>query len=230
MAEIKERLEEGEAAVEMVRIKENHQVYYGDKVRYVAFIITKDMALPKLIEWSIPGNDLEDKFFKYYRSAIRFRLKDTLSYKNYWKPIEDNLPDDVRTIYFAPDGVYHLLNPQTFFNTSTGQYLLDEIDIRFVPTISIVSTDRDYELKLASLFGYPTYIDNPSPPDTTHTATSRSNLLTNEIYGLPGTKVEVEKIRDILKDQGIDVFLFVEKEVNKKNIYANNRSDISSVR
>ncbi len=224
--QIRSRLKEGEAAIEIIRIMMNHEVYYGDEIRYAAYIITRDMELPKLIAWPTSSVDLENRDFKYYRSAIQFQLTDTLSYNNYWKPIEDNLPDSIQTIYFSPDGIYQLINPQTLLNPSSGNYLIDEVDIRFVPTISSISPDEKSELKSATLFGDPIYIDNPSTPDTTRIATNRSSLLSNEIYGLPGTKAEVEQINDILVDHAFSVSIFTGNDVNKKNIYANNQSDI----
>lgn len=225
--EIQNLLQPGEAAVEIVRITENHKIYYGDKSKYVAFLVTKEKPLPILITWDVPGEELETRLYRYYRSCIQRTIQDTLSYTKFWLPIAKALGTGIKKIYYAPDGVFNLINPQTFYNSSKGIYLFEEVQVTTVSTISSISPSKVDIFKKAVFFGFPDFIKDKLPPGTKPAEfPSRSALMQSPLAALPGTQVEVEGITNLLKKYGIDVKPFLRDQVTKKNFYSNTSSDL----
>jgi len=91
--EIKNALHDGEAAVEIFRIRKNIR---NDSIWYVALIVKPSTENnPEMIIFE-NGDELETRLFKYYINNILFRGKDTLSFHTFWEPIHDKL-----------DGVLH---------------------------------------------------------------------------------------------------------------------------
>ena len=76
------------------------------------------------------GNDMESKYFNNYRNAIKYRIEDTYSYNNFWKPIEDKVGQN-KTIYLSPDGVYNQINLEAI-PLGDGKYLIDNSNIVLV--------------------------------------------------------------------------------------------------
>jgi hypothetical protein len=81
--EVRAKLNDGEAAVEVIRFQWRDQLYYSDTAYYAAYIITKNSQHPEVVYLPGAAADLDNKFYKKYKDNIRFRMEDKDSYNNY---------------------------------------------------------------------------------------------------------------------------------------------------
>ncbi|MBX2946836.1 MAG: CHAT domain-containing protein [Cyclobacteriaceae bacterium] len=194
--DIQKKLKPGEAAVEMV------SMYNG--LLYAALIVTKETDdRPRMA--IVKGSEirrLEKEYARQYINAINFRYTDTLSYAVYWKPIADAisqaLPKNqkLKRVYFSPDGIYNQINLNTFYDTKSGKYLIDQVEIhQLINTKELVGPKPKANksvMQRATLFGNPAF----------SVITSETNQLFTD---LPGTEKEVDAIYTLLKNKGWSV-------------------------
>ena len=224
---LRAQLNPGEVAVEMMRIKVNHEHYYGAGIRYVAFIVTKESETPHLVSWDTPGELLEGRYFNYYRNSIKNKITDTISYGQFLEPLMRHLGPSVKRIHFAPDGVFNLLNPATIVNPSSGVYVNDEVEFNHITSIASVGTSEELDLKDGAFFGFPKFTMEESGTSNAFAGTSRrTGMLADPVAELPGTRTEVETIGKLLKDKGIRVKTYLGSDVTKKNIYNTRKASV----
>ena len=176
-------LGEGEAAVEIVRANYT----FGDKsIKYIAFVLTSSTL--KMVVLS-NGDQLETRYFKYYKNAIKLKRDDTYSYDQFWKPIAAEL-DGIDNIYLSSDGVYNQLSVNSL-KKPIGGYVLDDLQILNVSSLrSLVEKHKSGTTsKTAFLLGNPTYGSS-------------------EIDPLPGTGREITSLSSILKSGGFKNTIF----------------------
>ncbi|NHE58971.1 tetratricopeptide repeat protein [Cyclobacterium plantarum] len=173
--EVKQGLQEGEAAIELVRYRW-HEKNWTDTVHYAALIVTPETkAHPNLVLLE-NGNELEERGAQSYQSAFATRGASRVAdgdnpipadslYAYFWQPIQEALDSlgGAGKVYFSPDGVYHTLNLQTLKNPETGQYLLETLDIKRVGSTKdlVKKKKRQFPNNNAVLAGYPTYPASP---------------------------------------------------------------------
>ncbi len=207
-----------EAAVEIIRIQEFKPDSGGvntKEVYYAALIITKETKNGPQLVLMKNGKDLETRYVSYYRNAIHFQLEDTISYQQYWKPlVESSVMKGKNKIYLSVDGVYNQININTFYNSATKKYVVQEQDVQLVTNTKDVVTIKTKPTLLTKipentvLFGYPDYYHQPlmtaknvnkkqATEKTSHTLFRGGNI--NE---LPGTKDEVNAINNIFVTNG----------------------------
>jgi CHAT domain-containing protein/Flp pilus assembly protein TadD len=242
---VKQILSENEATIEILRLVQyNIQEKPKDTV-YVALIITeKTTESPELLVLE-HGYELENGELNFYQNNIEFQLEDNESYNNYWKPIQDKLDslskEGYSKIYFSPDGVYHKLNLNTLQNPKTGNYLVEEQNIRLITSsrdlierkekgISTIDLSKNYEGYKAYLLGYPSYnlLNSLVGKDTLKVnGKDRSLNGLQRIVGqqtvvsaLEGTKVETNQINDLLNQKSISTTLLQNNEATEENIKA----------
>ncbi|MEL7004872.1 MAG: tetratricopeptide repeat protein, partial [Bacteroidota bacterium] len=85
--DVQSALKPNETAIEMVRFRHFDHVF-TDSVVYAAIYVKskKEQSNPKVVLIK-NGQDLEGKFFKFYRNSIIYKVEDRQSYKAYWEPI-----------------------------------------------------------------------------------------------------------------------------------------------
>jgi CHAT domain-containing protein/tetratricopeptide (TPR) repeat protein len=224
--EVQSVLKPGEAAIEILRFN-LYARRWTDTVYYAALIVTsgpKDHPELVLME---NGNDLESVYIGKYRELIR-NLKDRFAgeaqarqilgelYRQYWQKIQAKLKG-IKRVYLSLDGVYNQINLLTLFNSETGRYLLEDLDIQIVTNtkdlVSYGKTPKREVKNTAELFGYPNY----SLGTQRHEQLAANYVRERDvpIYGrtsdsldrytltdLPGTKKEVETVEAQLKSRG----------------------------
>ncbi len=206
---VQQALGEGEAAIEIVRIRQNSA---GDSVIYAALVITPQDSIPMLAV--LPnGNSMENKYYNNFRNSVRFRLQDDLSFAHYWEPIHTLLPSSTHTIYLSPDGIYNKINLHVLKNPETGAYVLDTYAIRLLSSTRDLLDEGSKAMPSfepaymrAYLFGYPAYnLDyetTASRADTVGVEGVMENaLFTEQIERLPGTKTEVNNLYKLLQER-----------------------------
>jgi CHAT domain-containing protein len=150
---IQQALKPNEAALELIRT-----TLPNDSVIYGAVIIKPGLDQPRLVTLT-DGKYLEDKAFKQYINSIRFQLEDKKSYDLYWKKINAEL-NGVKFLYVSGDGIFNKLNPLTFFNPETKQFVLDQLQIELksnLKEILYVPPMRKSVTRSALLLGFPDY-------------------------------------------------------------------------
>jgi CHAT domain-containing protein len=204
--EIRDRLQPGEFAVEMIRTDYYNDARWTDTVYYSALIIQKNSEKPSIV--IIPGNDLENKNLGNYRKALKAKLGDDLSYIAFWEPLLKSLAG-ARRIYFSPDGVYQQLNLYTLKDPRSGKYLVDASDLRLVTnTKDILVSGIANTSRKAIIFS------NPDFGKTKNSTNAGTNRVTGfpELDDLPGTKMESDSIKKILAQ-----FAWTINEHSRKN-------------
>ncbi|HVD99992.1 MAG TPA: hypothetical protein VNB90_17415 [Cytophagaceae bacterium] len=119
--DIQKVLKPEEASIEIVKFNKcnSKNEPQSDSIIYLAVILTQK-ALPKLIVLG-NGNPLETKI-------------DTMSYKNYWNPIDQYLKlNKISTAYVCPDGIYRSMNFGTLYDPKSSNY---SGDIKIQPVIN----------------------------------------------------------------------------------------------
>ncbi|MBK6266427.1 CHAT domain-containing protein [Marivirga sp. S37H4] len=202
LATISSQLLPSEALLEMIRIKLNIK---NDSVVYAALLLKGGSEKPQMVILA-NGKELESKGFKRYINSIKYKFKDDESYEQYWQTINENLAG-INTIYLSPDGVYNKISVATLFNNSTNQYLLEQYDIRLLTNPkSLLKPKRPAnQINLtAALLGNPDFkVGDEEKLDLKQMSQKVANqrsveLLRNGIDELPGTKVEIAQINDLL--------------------------------
>jgi len=203
--DVRNVLKPGEAAIEIVRFRNNtekNNIDEKDTVFYAALVITNESKeYPKMVLLK-NGNELESNYIKLYGNLVKIlRIQppkissdieaDILSkdqeelFQKYWSQIGKELVG-INTVFLSVDGVYNSINLLTLRNPVTKKYLLDELDIRVLTNtkdlIEYRSKAKTITKNTAVLFGDPKY--NLNPDDV------------QKIPALPGTRYEVESISD----------------------------------
>jgi len=221
---IRKHLKENEAAIEIVRYQVNHEIYYGQKVKYAALVVKKTGTL-EMVHFQTTGELMEGRNYKLYRNSIQQKIADEISYRIYWEPL-NNVLKNVKKVYWSPDGVYHLINPNTLYNPDTGKYLLDEIQLQVVPTIAQLSHEKPLHISSATILGDPIYSEVKSTKKSDSVRNSSGFLTRQAIAQLPGTKAEAETIASLLRHSKSKVTLLTEGNANKKEIFKVKQSDV----
>lgn len=228
--EVKAKLKEGEAAIEITRFQWRDQVYYSDTAYYAAYIITSASTSPDVVFLSDLPADLEDKFYKNYKNNIRFKTDDKESYNHYWKPIADKLSTiaggkTLTKVYLSPDGIYHLINISTLKNPATNKYVLDEIQVQSATStgdIAGVNTPKESNLT-AVLFGRPTYkrIAGEGSGALVGGATRGfvNSFRDANIADLPGTETEVMSIKEEMEKNKMKVNHYLKDQATEDKLY-----------
>lgn len=198
--DIQQKLKANEAAITVIRedlkISDTSSV-----IEYVALILKKNDAYPTLIR-ICRTNDIETKYVNEYINNIYDKVEDKLSYNRFWKPISAKL-QGITKVYMSADGVYNQVNLYTLQNPLTKQYVLDEITISVLPSLTfLLNETKSNTLNSADLYGFPDYnydfSENTSMPIAGDAlATKRYGLF--KLEPLPGTKTEVENISKFLE-------------------------------
>lgn len=221
--DINAKLLPGEAAVEIIRI-ENKDGYGAGEVSYAALLITASSTQPMLILLQ-NGNELEGRALRYYSNYVKLGSTDPYLYEQYWDKIASKI-GRIKTLYFAPDGVYNKINLNTLYNSRTKKYLIEELELITVMNTKEVLS-RNSQKKGPSdvhLFGFPDY-DGEAGADTIDTERSsvaildslRTFLSGGRITKLPGTRTEVLSIESGLVGE-IGVTRYLDGEASETNL------------
>ena len=222
--EVRDKLKDGEAAVEIVRFQWRDQLFYSDTAFYAAYIITKSSQHPEVVYLPDAAADLDDKYYKQYKNNIRFRQDDKTSYNHYWKNVQEKLAG-ISKVYLSPDGIYHLVNISSLKNPVTGKFVLDETEIRSATSTGDITlaTGMPKEISTAVLFGRPAYktsgIASVTPVADETTRSFVSSFRENDIADLPGTEEEVMTIKKEMEQGRVTVKYYLKEQATEDKMY-----------
>lgn len=219
--DIKSKLAENEAAIEIVRIPhfnpDSGGMFTG-QVFYASVIIRSNINSGPQLVLLENGKELENKYINYYRNTIHFHVLDELSYLKFWAPIQQSSAlKDIKNIFLSVDGVYNQININTLFNIENKKFVFDEIEIHLLTNTKDIIKVKEQEglssnFDKSTLFGYPDYyykgkIDTLLSEGLKkhgdkiphhHTRGNIDNIFRDgNITSLPGTKLEIEKLESI---------------------------------
>jgi|GEM_PF-316186 len=222
--QVQQQLQPSEAAVEIIRVARDSVVLYA------ALVLESSSVAPQICVFP-EGKEMENKNYYYYQNAIKFRIKDQLSYNQYWWLIREQLSDGIKTVYLAPDGVYHKININSLYHTKAERYVIDEMNLRVLSsTRDLVRSPDKFSLKLAYLVGSPDfqfrvgYQSSEAVVDPAESSPlTASSMLGNTpflfgIRDLPGTKTEVEEISDMLTEHQWTTRTYLGEEAREEMI------------
>lgn len=186
-SDIQFTLSSGEAAVDIIELPK----FEGNgEIMYVAFIITSDSDVPKIVKIE-NAQELNTKFYQLYRNMIHSKRSDTFSYQNYWQAIDEEL-SQINKVYVSLDGVYNQLNLSSL-QKEDGTYLLDETSFVILTNMRDLLLERPISNSSeAILVGFPDY----------------GSL--GKLTPLPGTKKEVETISNTLSYYNVKTYTAAE--------------------
>lgn len=227
--EIQTKLKDGEKVVEMVRFTEKTRSAFDSKIYYAAYIFDNNSTTPEILYLDTPAEDLEGKYLKTYKAAIKYKIKDNQSFEHYWKQIY-NKTKGAKKIYFSPAGVFNLINIPSIFNTETQNYILKDQKIHYLTSSAEIIKERiPHDIETGALFGRPKYnIENPTliaSSETTHRGFIRGFRGTH-ISDLPGTETEVTTIEQLLKSSDVSTTLSLGQNATEEALYQINSPTI----
>lgn len=227
--EIQKKLLPGQAIIEIIRASYNET--NGDSIVYAALII-KEKGLPELI--ILPnGNELEGKYYKYYRNALTLKIEDEHSYNQYWKAIKSET-QGIKKIYFSADGIYHQISISSLFNVKTNTYNIEDIDIVFINNPQDILNNNPGLLnnkRDAILIGYPDFESSNEQSTVSNPSMSKPRELNRFFSGktitkLKGTYDEVHQISQILSDKNLSNIVYTGQEASESLVKASDNPQI----
>ena len=196
---LRDQLTADEALVDIIRVSGFDQDF-TNKVNYLALILTSESSTPGYVVLN-NGDQLETRYTKYYRNAIKQTFTDKVSFKQFWEMVEPKIVTKSK-VYFSPDGVYNQININTL-RMEDEQYVINKHDVVLLGNSSDVLDIKDREkenvVNKAFLLGYPEY-GTPSVPV------------------LPGSKVEIEGISGILSGAGYQIQQHMEHQATEGKV------------
>lgn len=182
-----------EAAMEIIRLNNYNYEKQTDSVVYMFMILKNGQKFPQIVVKN-NGKSMETTYFEQYKKAIMNGKSMDEYYNYYWKEVDAQLTN-VNTIYLSVDGIFNRINVNTFLMPD-GKYVIDNFFVyNLTNSKDVISlkqrklTNSNLKGKTAVLIGYPNYSMN-MPQGYTY------------IPALPGTKVEIENIADVMKQNG----------------------------
>lgn len=171
--DLAQNLEDQSVLVEMIEFR-NYLVKEGDfgavqgfedRSRYVAFVLEAKGQELKRMRFSSSA-ELEDQF-NFYRNSLKFGMSDAHSYEVFWKEI-DGLLLGKKKVYYAPDGIFHKLNPAVFYDAAAGQYVADKYKLVYITSGKDFMQGRNAgnsSQPTAAIFGNPDFskLNLPAP-------------------------------------------------------------------
>ncbi|WMN06337.1 CHAT domain-containing protein [Marivirga arenosa] len=212
---IRQTLQPNEVAIEMVRFR-YFDHYVTDSVVYLMLILKNDTeSKPEYVVME-NGNDMESKFFNNYRNAIKYRVKDSFSYRNFWEPIEQKIGEN-KTIYISADGVYNQINLEAI-PLQNNQYLIDKANIVLLSNTKDLylkksEKENNQEQKSALLFGDPKFY-----------IASRNDYISEfrsgatQISDLPGTQKEINALTELFQKNGWKTSRYTKTEAAEETV------------
>ena len=206
---IRDMLEKNEYATELIRFR-YYDKGFTDSVIYAGLVVNpKTRSNPEMVVMN-HGKSMETKYINYYRNCVKFLLKDTLSFNVFWKPLKALYATGAK-IYLSPDGVYNELNIESLLGPN-GKYVIEEENIDLICNSKDIFSAKNLVAKSSESRNTAFLLGDPQFYSTTHTETQVESEM---IAQLPGTKEEVKEIGDILKSNRWETKSYTGKEANE---------------
>ncbi|MEM6339060.1 MAG: CHAT domain-containing tetratricopeptide repeat protein [Pseudomonadota bacterium] len=206
--EVSSILDENTATVDIISYR-NYNVNLTDTTfnqgfdnhyNYIALVIKPDSILyPVKLS---PSLNLEKEFIRY-RNALKYAINDNKSYSLFWKPI-DKVISNCTNIKFAPDGIYHKMNPSVYFDSTRNKYMADLYNIINITSAKDLLYHQEKDLNTeAKIFGNPDF---------------SSLELEFTLNQLPGAEREASAITEILDARSWQTSTYYFKDATEESL------------
>lgn len=204
-SDVQRQLNTNEVALEFITYSPYHFMKNSDTVFYGVFVLKKDSKYPEFIPLCKEADlkplvepiNLDIKALEL--SRLIYSNNANTIYNLVWKPIENSL-NGASKVYYAPTGILHNLSFDALSNDEKSFLAESHSLVRVGSTKNIMNKNQTpQKYKKAALFGSIDY-------ETMEVATSRgSNGRSSQFNFLSGTVKEVSEIKEILKNDGIEI-------------------------
>jgi CHAT domain-containing protein len=207
---------------------------------YLTFIVSNSLEAPNLVITPI-DNEAEGEIVEYYHKAIIKKADQqnmSFVYGKIWSQIDKYITDKVKKVILKPDGMYNAVNISTLFDENKDKYIFDKYDIVITDDFQSINNEKlsqkSSSINSAALLGFPNYSGLTTTNNALNTDTLTVNL--NNYYSnatrgaiiksLPETKIEIEKIRHLLIENGINTYVLLKDNATEDNLKKVNNPDI----
>ncbi len=220
-SEVKNVLNEDEAAIEILRIKKR---YKKDTIYYVGLVINRQSDFPEPVIFPY-GNKLESRYYKFLRNSIKFLHPDSLSYPIFWKPLEEKLKQ-AKTIFISCDGVFNKVNFNVLKDKQSEQFVIDKWLVRRLSnTRELVEIRKSTEAvkapNSALLIGFADFnmeASNVLGSDKKRSAARFFGFEGDEIPILPATEKEINVLDNLMTSKQWAVTKLVKMDATEENV------------
>ena len=191
------------------------QDYNGEFMDYYSLIITKNS-----LEFLKLNDDFDfERVYNFYLNNLNSKDDDSRTYDFLFKKIHQKL-DGIKDVYFINKGIYANVNLESV-KSNSGDYLFDVLNIKYISDLLSLAGDNSKSLNINNslLVGDPIF-DSKNKKSTPKKPT-RSGL-----YQLPSTRIEVESINKILKENNVNTISLLGEEATEINFKNNLRKDL----
>lgn len=221
--EIAGSIQADEAALEIIRIPKYNYLIPDTTIHYGFLILNNQNQKPQLVVLN-NGKLLEDKYLLEYKRNMQRAAKTNNFYEIFWGKVAP-LTESSSRLFVSLDGIYTQINLNTLQNKQ-GKFLFDQKEIVYVPNTkelpgvkNHIQNGFDQSVSRATLFGNPNYAK-----DLNWDLVSEMPLAE-----LPGTKVEVEKIDQILSSEKWSTNTYLADDASEDNIKKVNNPPIMHI-
>lgn len=231
--QIKEKLKDKEAAIELIRFNYINKTKKIEEVYYAALVLRFDDKIPHFITIK-NGKELETVLYEKYKTTLTSKSNDNDVYNNYWLPIQDELTG-IKRIYLALDGIYHNININTLpIPNNANKCLIDELSICLLNSTRDIITQKtplNVENPSAVLIARPNYDlvisnSNIKTPSVIRSKRDINSLIGQQWKDLPETETEVSKIVSILSKNKFKIETFIKDKATEAIIKQQNSPTI----
>ncbi len=242
VGDIPVRLENGEVAIEAVRLPAYKKPARISKEELKNYKKYDSLTLTSIIDFSDPrylflkidsessleykvvenGEEMENKGYKGFRAKVQYKIEDRASYNLYFEPLEMWLGDS-KTMFFSADGIYNQVNLGVLQNPRTNRFVVEDYTIYNVSSLDEVadkSMSSKIEFNSATLIGRPAYSLNSiqiAPDSNTAYIGERGieEFHSGGIADLPGTEVEINSIQSTLSGLNVATEKYLKTEATE---------------
>jgi CHAT domain-containing protein len=217
--ELRKVLKNDEVALELISFR-LFDKKFTDTVWYAGLSVSQDNKSNPDFILLREGNEMENKYFRYYRNCMKFDVEDKLSYDVYWRPLQQLLKKEYSRIYLSVDGVYNQLNLEAL-RMPDDQYILDKYNLLLLSSTrdllarnTAKKTDKNKTVsgndKSIVLFGNPGYYPEHVAPDE------------RKVVQLSGAEQEVRKLNQLLSSSKWNTTVYLSNQATEARVKALN--------
>lgn len=194
------------------------------QTRYAAFIIKNNSTDPECILLS-DGKKDDEKNIQQYNDRMEKEVLDTLSYDLFFKKMASTL-SSCSKLFISTTGDYSRINFQTLFDPISRQYLINKMDIVYMPDLSTFgSSNTNITSNEAQLYGNPDFnydfrkkVNAKPLPKQNKNQLLAKRLGLTAITDLPGTETELKGIEKLMLQSNWKFNAYTREKASEENL------------
>lgn len=194
------KLNNKQAIIDVIRFSDQ------GKTKYAITIFANKVQYTEVL--SAPA--IEKRSYRLWRNSILYNtsIPPQLLEQFFGSSVKKLKEIGIKEVFFIPDGIYHLINPGTLIDQTSGLYLSDVFDIKQRLHVYEVNknTSKLNKNKRAILFGNPRFNQLKS----FGVDRGVESEIQEGFAQLPGTEIEVTAIAELLNEDGVEVESYID--------------------